>query len=187
VTIAANVNLREQRNRTQDFGYNAHVRNFGINAIAAQGKKVAVDVAYNYTNAGQNANVCYVGAVTAPGSIPCINDTALLETLGFYWNKINYGTANILFKPVPRLSLLVGYNIIDSDGNTLILNPRQPLGSLSSRYQQPVASVAVGVTKQIELRAGWNYYQYNENSFTGPTIPRYFHANLVNLSMRYAF
>ena len=189
VTIGANVNIREQRNRTQDFGYNAHVRNFGINALAAQSKRISVDVAYNYTNAGQNANVCYVGAITAPGSTPCLSDPALLETLGFYSNKTHYGTANILFRPVSRVSALVGYSIIDTDGNTLstILNPRQPLGSLSSRYQQPVASLSVGVTKQVELRAGWNYYQYNENSFAGPTLPRYFHANLVNLSLRYAF
>jgi hypothetical protein len=45
----------------------------------------------------------------------------------------------------------------------------------------------VEVAKQIEFRAGWNYYQYNENSFTGPTAPRYFHANLTSLSLRYSF
>ncbi len=92
-----------------------------------------------------------------------------------------------MVKPVSRISAVLGYSIIDTNGNTLILNSRQPLGTLSYRYHEPFASLAVGVTKQVELRAGWNYYQYNENSFVGPTLPRYFHANLVNLSLRYAF
>jgi hypothetical protein len=39
---------------------------------------------------------------------------------------------------------------------------------------------------------GWNYYQYNEGSavqgsFVGPTAPRYFHANALTESLRYAF
>ncbi|HEX8925254.1 MAG TPA: hypothetical protein VF786_05650, partial [Terriglobales bacterium] len=187
VTFAANMNIREQRNRTQDFGYNAHYRNFGFNVIAAQDKKVAVEAAYNFSNTGQNATACYIGTVVAPGSFPCVNDPALTQTLGFYWNHTHYGSASVMVKPVSRVSAVVGYSIIDTNGNTLILNPRQPLGVLSFRYHQPLASLAVGLTKQVELRAGWNYYQYAENSFVGPTLPRYFHANLVNLSLRYAF
>ena len=186
LTVAANVNIREQRNRTQDFGYNAHYRNFGFNVIAAQSKRIAVDAAYNYSNASQNNNACYTGSIVAPGSVACVNDPALLETLAFYWNKTHYGSANLMVRPVSRVSAVLGYSIIDTDGNTLILNARQPLGSLSFRYHEPLASLAVGVTKQVELRAGWNYYQYNENSFAGPTLPRYFHANLVTLSARYA-
>ena len=33
----------------------------------------------------------------------------------------------------------------------------------------------------------WNYDQYNEGSFTGPTAPRYFHDNRATLAVRYAF
>lgn len=34
---------------------------------------------------------------------------------------------------------------------------------------------------------GWNYYEYKEGSFVGPTAPRYFHANSLTESLRYAF
>ena len=187
LTVGANVNLREQRNRTQDFGYNGHVRNFGITATGAPQKRLSVDLAYNYTNSSQNANICYVGTVVAAPSFACTNDNSLRETLGFYSNRTHYGSANVMLKPTERVQVIAGYSIIDTDGNTLFLNALQTLGPLSFRYHQPLAAFAIGVTKQVQLRAGWNYYQYNENSLPGPTLPRYFHANLVTLSARYAF
>jgi len=187
LTIGANLNLREQRNPTQDFAYNAHVRNFGFNAVATPNSRLSVDASYNYTNTAQNNNICYAGTFVAPGSTPCVNDTTINETLGYYSNRTHYGSANIMFKPVKRVSATAGYSIINVDGNELILNALQPLGPLSYRYHQPLAAIGVEVAKQIEFRAGWNYYQYNENSFTGPTAPRYFHANLTSLSLRYSF
>ena len=187
LTLTANVNLREQRNRTQDFDYNAHYRNFGFSAVATPNKRIMAELAYNYTNAGQNANVCYASSAPVPGTFTCTNDNTLLEVLGLYENQIHFGSANVQFRPVRRAVIGAGYSIIDSDGNTQLLNPLEPLGSLSSRYQQPLAFVGLDVARKVELRAGWNYYQYNENSFVGPTLPRYFHANLTTLSLRYSF
>jgi opacity protein-like surface antigen len=43
------------------------------------------------------------------------------------------------------------------------------------------------VHKNVTFKAGWNYYQYAENDFVGPTAPRYFHANNATLALRYAF
>ncbi len=187
LTVAANLNLREQRNPTQDFNYNAHIRNYGFNVTASPNSRIMLDAGYNYTNTAQSNNICYAATVVAPGSFPCVNDNTVNETLGFYSNHTHYGSANVVVKPVKRVSAAVGYSVINVDGNELILNALQPLGPLSYRYSQPLAFVGVEVAKQIELRAGWNYYQYNENSFTGPTAPRYFHANLTNLSLRYSF
>jgi len=34
---------------------------------------------------------------------------------------------------------------------------------------------------------GWNYYDYDEQSLVGPTLPRHFHANLATVALRYAF
>jgi hypothetical protein len=31
----------------------------------------------------------------------------------------------------------------------------------------------------LALNSDWNYYQYNEGPFVGPTAPRYYHANTV--------
>jgi len=43
------------------------------------------------------------------------------------------------------------------------------------------------VHKNVTFKAGWNYYQYAEDSFVGPTASRYFHANNTTLALRYAF
>jgi len=191
LTLNANINMREQRNRTQDFAYNAHYRNFGFSAVATH-KRFMGELSYMFSNAGQNANVCYVSSVPVPGSFPCVNGPGLIETLGFYRSHSHFGSASVQFRPVRRFVLGAGYSVVAvEDGSTLILHPLQPLGSLDSRYQQPFATIGVDVAKGVELRAGYNYYQYeNQNvPFSGAVavIPRYFHANVETFSLRYSF
>jgi hypothetical protein len=52
---------------------------------------------------------------------------------------------------------------------------------------QPVANLSVDIGHKLAFNMGWNYYQYNEGSFVGPTAPRYFHANNLTESLRYSF
>jgi len=187
MTIGANLNILEQTNSTQDFSYAAHSRNYGFNAMVLPEGRFSFDVAYEYSNVQQNNNICFVGSVQPAGTTSCVNDNTLLETLGNYTSQTNYGNASVIFKPVQRVKAQVGYSIVHVDGSTVVLNNLQPLGPLSSIYQQPMASLAIALSKQWEWRGGWNYYQYNENSFVGPTAPRYFHANLTTLALRYSF
>lgn len=187
MTIGANLNILDQTNLTQDFDYRAHSRNYGFNATMLPQGRFSFDVAYEYTGIQQNNNICFVGSVQPPGTGVCVNDNTMLEILGNYTSQTNYGSASVIFKPAHRASIQVGYNIVNVDGSTVILNNLQPLGPLSSRYQQPLASIAIALTKQWEWLGGWNYYQYNETSFVGPTSPRYFHANLTTLALRYRF
>ena len=81
----------------------------------------------------------------------------------------------------------VGYSIVDNQGNTTDFNALLPLGPLASTYQSPLATVEVKLYKDVSFKGGWNYYQYGEGSFVGPTAPRYFHANNTTLALRYAF
>jgi hypothetical protein len=107
--------------------------------------------------------------------------------LGNYNSHTHFGEMNIMVKPVKRAALRLGYSITDVSGSTLILNALQPLGPLNSRFQAPLASLDVEIYKGLSWRGGWNYYQYGEGSFTGPTSPRYFHANVGTIGFRYAF
>jgi hypothetical protein len=84
-----------------------------------------------------------------------------------------------MFKPIPRLTTEVGYSITSTDGRTPQFNSLQPLGTLLYNYQQPLADLAYYLGHNLTAEARWNYYQYGENSFVGPTDPRYFHANNV--------
>ncbi len=187
LNIGANLNLREERNHTGDIDYGMHNRNFGFNAIVAPKETFSFDVAYNYSAYLQNNNVCYVGTFVVPGSFTCNNDDALLEILGNYNSHTHFGEFSVMFKPVSRVAARIGYSVTDVNGSTLILDPLQPLGPLNSRFQQPLGAVDVQIAKNFSWHAGWNYYQYGESSFVGPTAPRYFHANVATFSLKYAF
>jgi hypothetical protein len=63
----------------------------------------------------------------------------------------------------------------------------QSVGSLQYNYYQPLANIAIDIGHNLTFKAGWNYYQYGESSFVGPTDPRYFHANNAMFSLRWAF
>jgi hypothetical protein len=110
----------------------------------------------------------------------------LLNT-SYYTNHTNFGMAAIRFKPEKRVTANVGYSITSVDGSTPQFNILQPLGSLQYKYQQPVANLSVDLGHKLAWNMGWNYYQYGEGSFVGPTAPRYFHANNVTESLRYSF
>jgi hypothetical protein len=81
----------------------------------------------------------------------------------------------------------LGYSITNVDGSVPQFNILQPLGASQYKYHQSVASLSVDLGHKLAWNSGWNYYQYNEGSFVGPTAPRYFHANMVTESLRYAF
>ncbi len=189
LNVGANLNMLEARNHDPDVNFGMHNRNFGMNAIITPKERFSFDAAYNYTAFLQNDNVCYIGGFIAPGSFACVNDptATLSEVLGNYNSHTHFGEFSVMFKPVKRVMTQLGYSITDVNGSTLILDPLQPLGPLASRFQQPLAAVEVEFPKNVTFHGGWNYYQYNEGSFIGPTLPRYFHSNVATLSLKYAF
>jgi hypothetical protein len=187
LNLGANLNIIESRNHTADVNYGMHNRNFGLNALLAPNERFSLDLAYNYTSYLQNNNICFAGTFTPSGTFPCVNDNTLSEVLGNYNSHTHFGEFSVMFKPVKRVTTRLGYSITDVNGSTLILDPLQPLGPLASRFQQPLAAIDLEIAKNVTWHGGWNYYQYNEASFVGPTLPRYFHANVTTLSLKYAF
>jgi hypothetical protein len=81
----------------------------------------------------------------------------------------------------------LGLSITSVDGSIPQFDILQPLGTSQHKYPQPVASLSVDLGHKLAWNTGWNYYQYNEGSFVGRTAPRYFHANSLTESLRYAF
>jgi hypothetical protein len=126
-----------------------------------------------------NATVC-PGPTPLPASNP-------LQANSFYSNHTQFGMATVRFKVAKRATVNVGGSITNVDGDVPQFNILQPLGSAQYRYYQPVADLSVELGHRLAWNTGWNYYQYNEGSFVGPTAPRYFHANSLTESLRYAF
>jgi hypothetical protein len=193
--LAATVNIRESRNGRSDIDFRSHVRNYGFAVSLVPSNRLTVDVAYNFTDTLQNAGICFastivvIPAVTCPTfdpANPAENPNPNFAD-SFYQNKTQFGSATFILRPLKRLTTRVGYSITSVDGSTLTLNPLQPLGPLAFNYHQPLASFSYDVVKNWSLNGYWNYDQYSEKSFVGPTLLRNFHDNRTLVTVRYAF
>jgi hypothetical protein len=194
--IGTSVNLWEASNGDALTHYRGHNRNYGMNASLTPRARLGFDFAYNYEDYQQNALICFsdldttlpvvatAGSCTANGYNDSKNN---LLTNGIYTSHTHYGMGSVMLKPISRVTTQVGYSITSVGGQTPQFNSLQPPGSLQYNYHQPLANLDVDIGHNLTWRAGWNYYQYGEKSFVGPTNPRYFHANNATFSLRWAF
>ena len=185
--LGGNVIFQQSQNNSGDINFNQHNYVAMANATVTPGKHWGLDLAYNFDAIQQNTILCFEGSVVPPGSTTCLGDSSLMQTYAVYQTHTQYGYFALTLMPIERVTLRLGYNIVDNQGNTTSFNTLLPLGPLSSIYQTPLAAVDINVHKNVTFKAGWNYYQYGEGSFVGPTAPRYFHANNTTLALRYAF
>jgi len=196
--LGGSINILKDSNADAQTQYVGHNQNYGLTASLAPRERFGMDLAYNYNSVIQNALICFNDTPPTGVTLPFVtgannnncagNDTANnLLANSYYTNHTNFGMAAIRFKPEKRVTANVGYSITSVDGNVPQFNILQPLGSLQYKYQQPVANLSVDIGHKLAFNMGWNYYQYAEGSFVGPTAPRYFHANAVTESLRYAF
>jgi len=196
VVIGGSINLWEGSNGNNLIDYRGHDRNYGLTVSLMQRERFGVDFAYNSNDYKQNAFVCFSDSDT---SLPVVanagscvangyNDSNNpLLTYGYYTSSTNYGSGSVMFKPVARVTTQFGYSLTSVGGQTPQFNSLQPFGSLRYNYHQPFANIAVNIVDGLTAKAAWNYYQYGEKSFVGPTDPRYFHANNATLSLLWAF
>ena len=197
-TLGGSINILQRSNGDVQTQYVGHNQNYGLTASLAPRERLGVDLAYNLNSVIQNALICFNDTPPVGVTLPFVanasnnncagNDTANnLMANSYYTNHTNFGMAAIRFKPEKRVTANVGYSITSVDGSVPQFNILQPLGSLQYKYQQPIANLSVDIGHKLAFNMGWNYYQYGEGSFVGPTAPRYFHANLLTESLRYAF
>jgi hypothetical protein len=183
--LGAAVNIRENRNNTADVGNLQHNRSYAFTAALAPAEgNWGVDLSYDYNDIFSQTNVCFVATPVPADVISC--GTPFLQGLSVYTELAHYGGASIYFKPISRVRAAVGYTVTSSSGNTLILNPNTPSGPLNYNYHLPTANIAFQISKKLEYKTGWNYYDYNEKSSPGPTFPRDFRGNVFTLSLRYS-
>jgi hypothetical protein len=189
--VAAHADVRERRNGIVDIRYNAHNRNFGATVTLTKGDRLAWETTYNYNNVGSNAFICFQTVTVVPtDAVPCVNasDGAPLQLYGTYAERDHFASTTLMAKPIKRVTVRMGYSIVDANGDDTVLNPLQPFGSLKSNYHRPLADLEFEFTRGWTAIALWNYYDYSEKTaFFGPTDPRSFHANVTTLSLRYAF
>ncbi len=185
--LGGNFIYQHATNGTTGINFNQHNYVTMFNAMINPNPHWGLDLAYNFDAIQQNTYLCFQSAVPPSGSSPCLGDDSLMQVYGTYQTHTQYGYFALTLTPIERVTVRLGYNIVDNQGNTTQFNALLPLGPLSSTYQTPLAAVDINVHKNVTFKAAWNYYEYGEGSFVGPTAPRYFHANNTTLALRYAF
>jgi hypothetical protein len=197
-TLGASINILQLSNADAQTQYVGHNQNYGVTASLAPRERFGMDLAYNFNSVIQNAISCFNDTPPIGVILPFVanaannncagNDTSNnLMANSYYTNHTNFGMATVRFKPAKRVLANIGYSISSVDGSVPQFNIQQPLGTVQYKYQQPVANLSVDIGHKLAYNMGWNYYQYGEGSFVGPTAPRYFHANSLTESLRYSF
>ena len=194
--LGGSINVLDDSNGDPTTNYQGHNRNYGFTASLTPRERYGLDLAYNYNDLQQNSIICFndtpplgvsLPVVTNAGSCAANDPGNPLLTNSYYVNHNHFGMFTLRVAPVKRVTARAGYSITSVDGQIPQFNVLQPLGALNYRYQQPVGDVSVDLGHNLSWNTGWNYYQYAEGSFVGPTAPRYFHANNATLSLKYAF
>ena len=185
--LAGNFIFAQGQNNSADINLNQHNYVAMATATIMPGKRWGLDLSYNFDAIQQNIFLCFNDSFVPPGTTTCFGDSTLKQVYGIYETHTQYANFALTLTPIDRMTLRIGYGIVDNQGTTTQFNPLQPLGPLASIYQTPVAALDFLVHKNVTFKAGWNYYQYAENDFVGPTARRYFHANNATLALRYAF
>jgi len=194
--LGGSINILEDFNSYSLTQYAGHNRNYGLTAALNPRPSFGLDLAYNYNDVIQNALICFddvpptgvtLPFVSSAGSCAAHESSNPLLGSSYYTNHTQFGMATVRFRFDKRTTVNAGGSITNVDGNVPQFNILQPLGSLQYKYYQPVAALSVDLGHKLAWNSGWNYYQYNEGSFVGPTAPRYFHANNITESLRYAF
>jgi len=183
--LSANVNIRENRNHTLDIGNSQHNRTYSLSAMLTPRKQLTVDARWSYHDIFSTTNICFVANPAPPGSTSC--GGPFLANVSVYDQKVHFLSANLVWKPVKRVTTQVGYTGTFANGDTLLTNPLAPLGPLDYNYHLPTAGVRVELAPRWSLSGEWNYHGYNEKSEAGPTLPREFRGNVFTTGVRYAF
>jgi hypothetical protein len=197
-TLGGSINIRQDSNADAQTQYVGHNQNYGLTASLAPRERFGLDLAYNFNSVIQNAIICFSDTPPTGVILPFVTNAANNDCAGndtannlmgnsYYTNHTNFGMTTVRFRPAKRVLVNVGYSITSVDGSVPQFNILQPLGTVQYKYQQPVANLSVDIGHKWAYNMGWNYYQYAEGSFVGPTAPRYFHANSLTESLRYSF
>ena len=187
VDLSATARIQEMKDLDANLGNLQHNRSFTFGAVFPFSARWGLDFSYSYNNLLTNMNICFAETpVPSFGAPSAFCPTGYLTALDYYRNVDHFGTANIMFKPIPRATFTAGYTLTSTNGATLLLDPLAPLGPVAINYHLPTASVAFTVAKHVTFKGGWNLFDYIEKSAPGPVAPRNFEANVLSVSLRYA-
>jgi hypothetical protein len=193
LNLNASATIWEARDNVFEVDNLQHNRAYGFSAIFQPSEKVGLELGYDYNDVYSQILICITSSAvpTGPSTVGCAGLPGLTQELSVYTNKSNFGFFDASWTPFRRLSARLGANLTGTSGSALItITPNAPSGPLDSKYMQPFGGIDYQFAKGWTGKAYWGYYGYHEdqsNVVQDIFAPRNFRANLVTLSLRYAF
>jgi hypothetical protein len=191
--LNGSVNIWEGRNNVFEVNNLQHNRAYGFSAMIQPNERVGFELGYDYNDVYSQILICITSSAVpaGPSTVGCTGLPGLIQELSVYTNKSNFGYFDASWTPTKRLTARLGANLTGTSGSSLIsITPNAPSGPLDSKYMQPFGGIDYHIAKGWTGRAYWGYYGYHEdvsNVVQDIFAPRNFRANLVTLSVRYAF
>jgi hypothetical protein len=194
LNVNGSITIWEGRDNVENVNNLQHNRSYGFSALFQPTEKYGFELGYDYNDVYSQILICFTSsaAPVGPSTVNCPGVTGLQQQLSTYTNKSNYGYFDFSVTPVRRLTARVGANLTGTSGSALlVITPSVPSGSLNSKWLHPFGGVDYHFAKDWTAKAYWDYYGYHEDPTPGTAqdvfAPRNFRANLVTLSVRYAF
>lgn len=193
-SIDGAIDIHENRDNVATVNNLEHGRTYSIGATLAPNSRIFANFGYNYVDIYTQSEICFPepGSVIFTTPCPVSGSPSPLGALAFYNSTGHYGYADVMWKPIKRVTAAVGYSGSVVRGSTLFLNSFQPTGPLDFNYVTPFASLAFQIYKGFTYKTAWNYYGYNDEGVANPVglapLPSQdFNGSHVTFSVRYAF
>jgi len=196
-TIDGAIDIRENRDNVSNINALEHGRTYSLGTTLVPNSNFAFSLGYNYTDLYMQSYICIrdTGFGIAPyAPCPFFSGTKAitLGAMSFYSNKQHYAYADVMWKPVNRVTVSLGYSGTFTGGDTLFLNPRILGGTLAFNYQKPFVGLKIDLFKGLSYKTTWNYYGYNLKTPTDvpglqPIGPEDFNGSSATFAARYTF
>ncbi len=210
------VEIHENRDNVLTVDNLEHDRSYSFSTLLIANQNLSVDFGYNYWNVYTQSLICfaysasYANPAPPPGTLPVstfppgvpmlptgpacpiMGSPSPLGALSTYGSTDHFAHAAVIWKPMKRVTAVVGYGGSFVRGNTIFLNPLTPSGTLDFNYQRPYASIAIDVYRGFTYKMSWNYYGYTQTGNASPfglaaiQSPN-FNGNNATFSFRYSF
>ena len=214
--LAGVVEIHNNRDNVTTVNNIEHDRSYGVSAMLMPNQHVSFDLGFNYWNVYTQALICFAYSTSSanpappptnlpvstfpPGvpelstgtACPIAGSPSPLGALSTYASSDYFAHAAVMWKPMQRVTVAVGYGASFVRGNTIFLNPLMPSGTLDFNYQRPYATLTINVYRGFSYITSWNYYGFNQTGSTSPfglaaiQSPD-FNGNNATFSLRYSF
>ena len=169
------VEIHENRDNVTTVNNLEHDRSYSFSTMFMANPRLSVDFGFNYWNVYTQSLICFAyfhfgskprpsadqsarahvssrrpNATTGP-ACPIAGSPSPLGALSVYNSRDYFAHAAVMWKPMKRVTAMVGYGGSFVRGNTIFLNPLTPSGTLDFNYQRPYASITIDHLSRLSV------------------------------------